>query len=361
LRTSVTYSYSPIKTSSVKTVFSNDLNRDSGFPKNYFKAYRYGFNGQERDDEVSGAGNSYTAEFWQYDPRIGRRWNIDPVNYPWQSSYSCFNSNPILYQDPNGLYGTKREAKRQKESADKQGYVTGEIKSNKTGNLIFNRYDYSFQGYDPNQSEATVTDYSSTDFRTSAEREFDWQMELAFDNVVRAMKENSSGSFMQYGPFGKNTGGTIENFTNSMKGTTYRSDWEGSSDMDNSGDVTPEEGLKLALGTISVIASGGIITFVGGNTFAYVSLGSNIDDLTTQSDGSTLLSNVTGIDSKYLNGAKLLLNLVGFKKNITSLIDYQNKTKSVDVITLFYSTEILLGGNQIATGTYGFYDDFIKK
>ena len=54
--------------------------------------YRYGMNGQEKDDEVSGAGNSYTAQFWQYDPRIGRRWNVDPVTYPWQSSYSCFNS-----------------------------------------------------------------------------------------------------------------------------------------------------------------------------------------------------------------------------------------------------------------------------
>ncbi|MBI1308197.1 MAG: hypothetical protein GC181_16465, partial [Bacteroidetes bacterium] len=31
------------------------------------KDYRFGFNGQERDDEVSGKSNSMTAEFWQYD------------------------------------------------------------------------------------------------------------------------------------------------------------------------------------------------------------------------------------------------------------------------------------------------------
>ena len=41
-------------------------------------AYRYGFNGQEKSDEIKGEGSSYTAEFWEYDPRIGRRWNIDP-------------------------------------------------------------------------------------------------------------------------------------------------------------------------------------------------------------------------------------------------------------------------------------------
>lgn len=35
--------------------------------------YRYGFNGQERDDEIKGAGNSYTAEYWEYDSRTGRR------------------------------------------------------------------------------------------------------------------------------------------------------------------------------------------------------------------------------------------------------------------------------------------------
>ncbi|MFN9319888.1 MAG: hypothetical protein ACK58Q_04825, partial [Chitinophagales bacterium] len=40
--------------------------------------YRFGFNGQEKDDEVYGAGNLNTAEFWEYDTRIGRRWNTDP-------------------------------------------------------------------------------------------------------------------------------------------------------------------------------------------------------------------------------------------------------------------------------------------
>jgi hypothetical protein len=58
--------------------------------------YRFGFNGQEKSDEISGAGNHTTAQFWEYDPRLGRRWNLDPVPYPWQSSYSAFNNNPII-------------------------------------------------------------------------------------------------------------------------------------------------------------------------------------------------------------------------------------------------------------------------
>ena len=64
--------------------------------------YRYGFNGQEQSDELDQNGNSYTAEFWQYDARIGRRWNIDPVVVESESGYATFKDNPIALNDPNG-------------------------------------------------------------------------------------------------------------------------------------------------------------------------------------------------------------------------------------------------------------------
>ncbi|MDL2327009.1 hypothetical protein LJC67_08015, partial [Bacteroidales bacterium OttesenSCG-928-A14] len=64
--------------------------------------YRFGFNGQEKDDEIYGEGASYTAEFWQYDSRLGRRWNVDPVLKPWESPYATFGGNPILMIDPDG-------------------------------------------------------------------------------------------------------------------------------------------------------------------------------------------------------------------------------------------------------------------
>jgi hypothetical protein len=65
-------------------------------------AYRFGFNGQERTDEISGSGNHYTATFWEYDPRLGRRWNLDPVVVAWESGYAAFRNNPIWLNDPNG-------------------------------------------------------------------------------------------------------------------------------------------------------------------------------------------------------------------------------------------------------------------
>ena len=64
--------------------------------------YRYGFGGQEKSDEIKGAGNSYTAEFWEYDPRVGRRWNTDPKPTVGMSPYSAFKGNPILNIDPLG-------------------------------------------------------------------------------------------------------------------------------------------------------------------------------------------------------------------------------------------------------------------
>lgn len=69
--------------------------------------YRYGFNGMEKDDEVSGSGNAYTTEFRGYDSRLGRWKSLDPLmtKYPHQSAYGAFNNNPLYFVDPEGLEG----------------------------------------------------------------------------------------------------------------------------------------------------------------------------------------------------------------------------------------------------------------
>jgi hypothetical protein len=64
--------------------------------------YRYGYNGQEKSLEIDANGNHHTAEFWEVDNRILRRWNLDPVLHEWRSDYSIFGNNPILLNDPNG-------------------------------------------------------------------------------------------------------------------------------------------------------------------------------------------------------------------------------------------------------------------
>ena len=87
------------------TVNSKDfLDRDFGC--------HFHFNGQETDDEIAGMGNIMTAEFWEYDTRLGRRWNVDPITKPWESVYAVFSNNPIVYVDPSGL--TSEEPKMKK-------------------------------------------------------------------------------------------------------------------------------------------------------------------------------------------------------------------------------------------------------
>jgi len=64
--------------------------------------YRFGFNGQEKVNEIAGIGNHTTAEFGEFDTRTGRRWNVDPVDQISISNYAVNRNNPILYNDPNG-------------------------------------------------------------------------------------------------------------------------------------------------------------------------------------------------------------------------------------------------------------------
>jgi len=62
--------------------------------------YHYSINGQEKSPEI--APNTTTAEYWQYDSRIVRRWNVDPVLKTYESPYMAFSGNPVWFADPNG-------------------------------------------------------------------------------------------------------------------------------------------------------------------------------------------------------------------------------------------------------------------
>ena len=66
----------------------------------YSAEYRYGFQGQEKTFELGE--DHITALYWEYDARLGRRWNVDPVIHPDEGSYLCFHNNPNFYSDPEG-------------------------------------------------------------------------------------------------------------------------------------------------------------------------------------------------------------------------------------------------------------------
>jgi RHS repeat-associated protein len=68
-------------------------------------SYRYGFNGKESDDEVSGSGNQYDYGFRIYNPRIGKFLSVDPLtgSYPWYTPYQFAGNMPIWAVDIDGL------------------------------------------------------------------------------------------------------------------------------------------------------------------------------------------------------------------------------------------------------------------
>ena len=70
-------------------------------------SYRYGFQGQEKDNEIKGEGNSYDFGARMLDPRVGRWFSTDPKEskYPSMSPYITFNNNPVIYDDPTGESG----------------------------------------------------------------------------------------------------------------------------------------------------------------------------------------------------------------------------------------------------------------
>jgi RHS repeat-associated protein len=67
-------------------------------------AYKYGFNGKEKDDEFKGAGNSLDFGARIHDPRLGRFLSLDPLSkkFPSESNYSFAGNNPIYLVDNNG-------------------------------------------------------------------------------------------------------------------------------------------------------------------------------------------------------------------------------------------------------------------
>jgi RHS repeat-associated protein len=61
------------------------------------EGYRYGFQGQEMDNEIKGVGNSINYKYRMHDPRLGRFFSIDPLaaKYPYNSPYA-FSENRLI-------------------------------------------------------------------------------------------------------------------------------------------------------------------------------------------------------------------------------------------------------------------------
>jgi RHS repeat-associated protein len=90
------------------------------------RIYRYGFQGQERDDEIKGKGNSLNYTYRMHDPRLGRFFAVDPLfaSFPHNSPFA-FSENRVVdgielegreYQTIKHIINTKTKLEVRRES-----------------------------------------------------------------------------------------------------------------------------------------------------------------------------------------------------------------------------------------------------
>ncbi|MGN6419487.1 MAG: RHS repeat-associated core domain-containing protein [Pseudobacter sp.] len=95
--------YEPVMLSGTDYYAFGSLMRSAGD-----KAYRYGFNGKENDNEVKGGdGLQQDYGFRVYDNRLGRFLSVDPItaDYPELTPYQFASNSPIANIDIDGLEG----------------------------------------------------------------------------------------------------------------------------------------------------------------------------------------------------------------------------------------------------------------
>jgi RHS repeat-associated protein len=101
------------------------------------EGYRFGFNGMEKVDEVSGSGNAYDFGARIYDSRLGRWMSTDPLQkkYPSLSPYNFVANSPLQYIDADGREIIVTREKREGQKDLVKIYITGSIWDNTTEGL----------------------------------------------------------------------------------------------------------------------------------------------------------------------------------------------------------------------------------
>jgi RHS repeat-associated protein len=76
---------------------------------------------KRKGNQLYGDGNLYETPFRNYDPRLGRWLSPDPIQHPWQGSYTAFNNNPIYFVNPMGLEGDENDGSGDNDTKDLRG------------------------------------------------------------------------------------------------------------------------------------------------------------------------------------------------------------------------------------------------
>lgn len=152
--------------------------------------YRFGYNGMEKDKEIKGDGNSYTTEFRQYDPRLGRWLSLDPLmaEYSEWSPYVAFENNPVLYVDPEGLEATNPDEGKVLDEVviTAKRKDSGSSNSSNTRNNSFDNFDYNGKG----QALSSVMKMTNSDHSSNTNN---FSTKGSFSNGQKTENNNFDG------------------------------------------------------------------------------------------------------------------------------------------------------------------------
>ena len=175
-----------------------------------YRGYRYGFQGQEKDNELKGSGNSLNYRYRMHDPRLGRFFSVDPLagKYPWNSTYAFSENRVIDGVELEGLeFQPTKDGKPvdNLEDADDATYVGYDVDDD--GNPVpkpgtFNNFTIGSTTYSANaftipvapQCSTCVTTYNLYDSYT-IQNQTGWTIYKSFVDITPVVGYNTYASY----------------------------------------------------------------------------------------------------------------------------------------------------------------------
>jgi len=302
-------------------------------------SYRYGFQNQEKDDEIKGAGNSVNYKYRMHDPRVGRFFAVDPLasNYSYNSPYAFSENVVIDCIELEGLEKIKHLVYSQK----KEKWITSwiEIDNNLTEDVnAYHHFNSKGQNYQtavkPMNSESNSPErvVYNGNIKYGQNR---LDMYQQFESTDKAKKSHSDIELES-------------KISNSVaEDATYYSGLEGNHDAYNQGKWggNKEKALKYGITTISAIISIGtggasLLLTSGAKLIAKglttASMINSVDDLAGLSNngGLTPLQQMVGENTG--STFKIILGFVNSKQALVDIVDNLDDAQKASVSVISF-------------------------
>jgi RHS repeat-associated protein len=297
-------------------------------------SYRYGFQGQEKDDEIKGEGNSVNYKYRMHDPRIGRFFAVDPLaaEYPFYSPYA-FSGNQVIHMVE--LEGLEPSQPRYKWEGSK-GYASKGDKYKQDNSITSNNIMY-VEGYEV--LERRIYDNASASmhlkyyYRDKETKQWGTFTPTAPSCTSCEMKDGMN-SLISY------WGNVWDKFAS---GFTTESGWEGGHDptgANESGDGgNRRQEIAVGTGVVAILAA----PFTAGTSlraigFTTLSVLNGVDDVASNNKGESGLQQMF---PKYSNG-------IGKGKVVLTGLSMVNGVANFS--QAIYKEGVLQGVQLLATG-----------